>query len=543
VAGRGSLERLKAAMTETAEANGAAVEVAPTEHDCAPLSSGEKLKRLPKPDDEEYNAKFEKLNAQIMAMNTRLGEVKELLDAFHDKRKSGSSEQVELRNKINDEKARFQAVLAKKAEIKSQLERINKHRDELRGQAKSTKDKSQYMKEEDIDEKLKKLQHKLEHTSLTLNEEKQVLSQMKDLERSRGLVVQYAEQMEKMSNSNDMRESVIEELKARDNEIQEIKDRQKDLQDKLNSLRDREASHMPNIPELMAEKKECHEVIRAAKQAKSTLYHERKAALDTYYQREREVKKQIQEERKARSGALNSMFCCHVLTSTFFELAVCGRLELRKKEWEERQKERRAREEAERGEPFEDEIILCDQLATYLSGLLPKAAAAAESSPAAPAAAPEAGMKLVKKKGEDEELEAMFAGLGSKGKGKGAKKSKKIDKKEEKDSARIQHSIDTLSSFSKLKVEVPLSTSSVPATLEALKAAKESFLEKRVAEKERQAAEPEVSTSGAAAELEAGGAYVAEKSAVCVTFVVMGDSVSVTLTVPQENGSSSPASA
>mmetsp|Transcript_14269 Transcript_14269/g.40434 ORF Transcript_14269/g.40434 Transcript_14269/m.40434 type:complete len:506 (-) Transcript_14269:156-1673(-) len=505
-------------MTETAEANGAAVEVAPTEHDCAPLSSGEKLKRLPKPDDEEYNAKFEKLNAQIMAMNTRLGEVKELLDAFHDKRKSGSSEQVELRNKINDEKARFQAVLAKKAEIKSQLERINKHRDELRGQAKSTKDKSQYMKEEDIDEKLKKLQHKLEHTSLTLNEEKQVLSQMKDLERSRGLVVQYAEQMEKMSNSNDMRESVIEELKARDNEIQEIKDRQKDLQDKLNSLRDREASHMPNIPELMAEKKECHEVIRAAKQAKSTLYHERKAALDTYYQREREVKKQIQEERKAR-------------------------LELRKKEWEERQKERRAREEAERGEPFEDEIILCDQLATYLSGLLPKAAAAAESSPAAPAAAPEAGMKLVKKKGEDEELEAMFAGLGSKGKGKGAKKSKKIDKKEEKDSARIQHSIDTLSSFSKLKVEVPLSTSSVPATLEALKAAKESFLEKRVAEKERQAAEPEVSTSGAAAELEAGGAYVAEKSAVCVTFVVMGDSVSVTLTVPQENGSSSPASA
>ena len=189
---------------------------------------------------------------------------------------------------------------AKKAEIKTQLERINKHRDELRGQSKSTKDKAQYMKQEDIDEKLKKLQHKLEHTSLTLNEEKQVLSQMKDLERSRGLVAQYAEQMEKMSTSNDMRESVIEELKARDNELQEIKDRQKDLQDKLNAIRDKEASNMPNIPELMAERKECQEVIRAAKQAKSTLYHERKAALDAYYQREREVKKQIQEERKAR---------------------------------------------------------------------------------------------------------------------------------------------------------------------------------------------------------------------------------------------------
>ena len=96
-------------------ANGSAAEAVPAAQDAAPPVPGEKLKRLPKPDDEEYNAKFDKLNAQIMAMNTRLGEVKEMLDAFHDKRKSGSSEQVELRNKINDEKARFQAVLVSPA--------------------------------------------------------------------------------------------------------------------------------------------------------------------------------------------------------------------------------------------------------------------------------------------------------------------------------------------------------------------------------------------------------------------------------------------
>ena len=85
-------------------------------------------------------------------------------------------------------------------------------------------------------------------------------------------------------------------------------------------------------------------------------------------------------------------------------------------------------------------------------------------------------MKLVKKK-DEAELEAMFAGLGSKGKGKGAKKGKKADKKEEKDtgSARIQHSIDTLTSFSKLKVGVPLTMSSVPETVEALKVMQRTF--------------------------------------------------------------------
>ena len=156
------------------------------------------------------------------------------------------------------------------------------------------------MKTEDIDEKVKKLQHKLEHTSLTLNEEKQVLTQLKDLEKSRTTLAQYAEQMDKMSNSNDLREQVIEELKSHDAELQSIKDFQKELQDNLSALRDKESATLPNVPSLMAERKECYEVIKAAKAAKSQLYNERKAALDEFYTREREVKRQIYEERKVK---------------------------------------------------------------------------------------------------------------------------------------------------------------------------------------------------------------------------------------------------
>ena len=96
-------------MTEPEVVANGAPEAAATE--AAPAVPLEKLKRLPKPDDAEYNVKFEKLNEQINAKNARLGEIKEALDAYHDKRKSGSGEQVELRNKLNDVKARFQSVL------------------------------------------------------------------------------------------------------------------------------------------------------------------------------------------------------------------------------------------------------------------------------------------------------------------------------------------------------------------------------------------------------------------------------------------------
>lgn len=119
------------------------------------------------------------------------------------------------------------------------------------------------------------------------------------------------------------------------------------------------------------------------------------------------------------------------------------------------------------------QIVLCDQLITYLTVFLPKESAVdlqTEASASA-TAEPEAGLKLLKKKGmDDDKLEAMFAGLAGKGRGKGAKKAaRKVDKKDEVSIARIQHSIDTLSAFSRLKVEVPLNSSNIPAAVESLK--------------------------------------------------------------------------
>jgi hypothetical protein len=106
-------------------------------------------------------------------------------------------------------------------------------------------------------------------------------------------------------------------------------------------------------------------------------------------------------------------------------------------------------------------------MASYLQSYLPKEAVPAETSSASISepAAPEAGMKRVKKKGEGEEEELFSV------KGKGGKKGKKGGaKKDDKPAVvKIQHSIDTIAAFGKLKVTVPLATDAVTATIEALK--------------------------------------------------------------------------
>lgn len=98
--------------------NGA--EAAPVEAaaDAPPAPPAEKLKRLPKPDDTEYNAKFDKLNTEIQSKRARVAEIKQVLDDFHERRKGGSSsESTALRNKVNDEKARFTGVLVRPSPI------------------------------------------------------------------------------------------------------------------------------------------------------------------------------------------------------------------------------------------------------------------------------------------------------------------------------------------------------------------------------------------------------------------------------------------
>uniref|UniRef100_A0A061R6X1 Uncharacterized protein n=2 Tax=Tetraselmis sp. GSL018 TaxID=582737 RepID=A0A061R6X1_9CHLO len=485
----------------------------------------EKLKPLPKPDDSEYEKKFELLNSKINSMNARIAEIKEIMDDFHEKRKTGGSGSVELRNKLNDEKNRFQSLLAKKSEVKQQLDRINKHRDELRNHSKLSKDKTQYLKREEIDDKINKLKHQMEHTSLSLNEEKKILSQLQDLERAKTTLSQYSEQMDKIANSNELREKVVEQLRTFDQELQNCKDQQKELNDAISALRERESANMPNVPELMAERKECYEIIKEAKAAKSKLYHQRKEAMDEYYTRQREIRQQQQLDRQARAVQ-------------------------RKKEYEERERERRAREEAEKGEPFEEEITLCDQMISYLGKLLPKGLEAAAEQPEASSASngfgPDSGLKPLKKKGDDA-LESMFTGLSS-GKGKGSKKAKAkaSGRKEDAGPQRIQHSIDTIAAFSKLKVELPLTTGSIQHAVESLKAAKEGFQKRRVAEKERRAAAQEASAQGGedgeAAEglpedeAAAGTAGDAPAGAVEVSLLVAedGETVSVSVKVGEE---------
>ncbi|KAK9804196.1 hypothetical protein WJX72_000615 [[Myrmecia] bisecta] len=434
---------------------------APEETAAAPVRK-ERVKRLSRPDDTEMKAQVEKLQAQIDSHQKRVEEIKEIISSKQGNRQSVSGEQQVVRNKLMELRGQFQAELSKKQQIRADLENATKARDALRAQMRDIRAKgAAYTSVEQVDEQIRKLEHKHEHTSLTLAEEKKLLEDLKRLRASRGTVQQYNDRLESLHTDENVRIQIVERLKACDDKLNAIKGQEEGLRTELNAIRAREQEQTADIPSLIEERNECREVINAAYTAVKEIRAAHRAKVDEFYEREREWKAQQNEERKRKQ-------------------------ELYQKERAERDAARKARDAEMAGEPFDKEVTLCEQLQNYLSKFV-----AAEETKVEAAAAPAAaldGMKIVQRKADKNELDGWFSGLG-KGKGKG-RKGKGSEEKKPAD-VRLMHSIDMLDAFGKLKVEVPLTSSKVPATLESIKARKEFYLQKRKQVKENGGVDPE----------------------------------------------------
>lgn len=163
-----------------------------------------------------------------------------------------------------------------------------------------------YIKKEDIEEKVKKLERRLEHTTLTEEERCQALSLLKTLEHSKVLVSQVkSNEMGCLSLTEDLREQAIQEVKICDVELSEIRATQAELKAHLDALRGA-ATAVPETAQLLVERQECYVIIKAAKAAKAQLYKAFKAEMDLHFDRERAVRRQGQAQRgRARSACLS----------------------------------------------------------------------------------------------------------------------------------------------------------------------------------------------------------------------------------------------
>ena len=377
--------------------------------------------------------------------------------------------------------------------IRKELQAFDAARERVREQAVGMKSKLRFHTIEAVDREIAKLEETHAHTTMSLNEEKKLIAQIKDLNKSRETVREYAEAQGKISGDDGVRKSIIDRLRAKDDAITAVKSEQNGFRGELNAAKEKGDKAFSDVPKLQEERNACYEVIKARREEIRALRAEFKKAEDAHWNREREWRGYLKQEKQ--------------------------------KQWEASQEERKARDEARKQwerenapEPFEAEVTAADQLTAYLAKWDPLGAKAGAEKAAADAKEAEekknaafAGLQMMNKKMKDEEDDDLFS-LSGTSKGKKAKKKGKAESAGPagpNPNERLNISFDAYQHFAKLSLAAPGTVGEVPAMLISLKEKKDLFLEKRKVKKERIAAgledEDEAAKKEAAKEKKDGG--------------------------------------
>ena len=330
---------------------------------------------------------------------------------------------------------------------------------------------------EQIDEEVKKLEYRLHHSSLSLQEEKKLLQQIKDLGKTREFVRDYNERMDKISADESSRGGLLQIIKEKDDQIAALRKQEAEQRAAIEAVRTKARAQGSEVPALLEEKNRLFEENRGGKEQIWKARQEFKAREAEWWEAEKEWRAQQAEDRKK----------------------AWEEREKRRQEYEERKKER---EKEFFVEKYTDEIIMCDQVVAFLEKFTEPAPGSKKdgeegkkgSSSLEGIQAPAGfGTMLVSKKNKkDEDLDSFFAGSGGgkKGKKKGGERPR---------SEWLTLPLDALASFGKLKITAPTTVSEAATAIEQVKEKKEEFVrlqaeakakrEKEEEEKEKSAKE------------------------------------------------------
>lgn len=416
-----------------------------------PVAKISRVKRPERPSREDMNRKVSKVYEEINALQARADEINSLVNGRNQGRNSLSSQIVDGRKRLSELSMQFKSVLDEKNAIKEELIMADKVRERMRQEARSLRDQLPYVRVEEIDEEIKKIDYKIAHTSLTSQEEQRLIKQVNNMRKSRDFVFEYTAKTEKLSTDESSRSALFQKIKEKDQILNGIKKQQEEERKQIEALKEKETTQLSDIPALIEEKNAAFDKIRSLKDQISEIRNDFQLKEQEHWSKEKEWRQQQAMDRKVK-------------------------FEKREAEWKEREEIRRQRQLENYVPPYTDELIICDQLFSYLQKFVPLEKESASAPQQAETVSHKGFEDLhqIKKNRPDEDLGGWFSGLGSKGKPKKAKGSAGGKLKE-----RISLSIDALSSFQKVGLRAPSTVGDVPASLIELKAKKEQFLKRQ----------------------------------------------------------------
>ncbi|KAH7366050.1 hypothetical protein KP509_18G060900 [Ceratopteris richardii] len=416
-----------------------------------PSARPQRVKRFDPPNKTAHFEQIGALQGQIDSLQHRISEIKSILDNRSQNKRVASPEFVAARKKLADLNATFKEAVDRKKAHREELELV---KEKLRGTG--SRSGLPEVSIEELDEQIQKLAYRQTHTTLPIDEEKRLIIQIERLKRSRDSLLRHSSQAEQDQGT---RAELIDLIRKVEQDLNNLKEEQQRQRQILADLREKESALSQDIPALIQERNEAYEAIKSLRDDIKQLKAEFAVKEEEYWRREKEWRAQQALERRLRA-------------------------EKGRADWLEREKIRKQRELENFVEPYTDEIIMCEQLLSYMLKNVPldDSNATSEQQQKSAVVTPEGfGIALIGKKNRNEdELGGWFAGSG----GKKGKKSRGSSTSRSKLHEKISLSIDALSSFGKLKISPPVTYGDVAKSIEELKLKKDQYAEMQKADRE-----------------------------------------------------------
>ena len=393
-----------------------------------------KSQLIKKPDAEAHEKEIKELEEIIGRAEKKLEDFRAQIQA---KREGGTIQaaQTSFKNYLEQLHSQRNELNTEAGRIRAERQPLYAKVDELREEQTRAKPRIKFFDQGEINQHIRGLQEKQEHTSLTLNEEKRIVAEIRELEQSKPLVAQYHERQQQL-------DKIQEELRSLKAKLSDVTSKAQEATSKINELSEQRKEsidkHKAELPILVEQRRDLENKISEYRTKKNELITAFRVQDREYNEQQNlikhikfvtEMKKKLKEQEERRKFA------------------------------EERQKE----EQENKPHPYGEEISKCDAYLQYLGGFVAKQPEAEVSATQAFAGTLEEGMVIIDKKEKSAQVASQWAVGGA-----GPKQKKRRDKKPTAAAPTLHISVDMLSFLSSQGIKVPTTAEDVPATIEAI---------------------------------------------------------------------------
>jgi len=400
---------------------------------------------MPAPDFEAYQEHVAKVQAVIDDLQKQSAKLTDEMKGRSSGKEDFFSKKAVIRAELDEVSGKMNALQEQKESINKALGDRTAESAEMKTAVNKMKKSIGFTSEADIDERIRQIEDKMQHESLSLKDEKAFMVEIKELKKNKPKVSQVSQMENKLQDfKNDSGLSLKEQRNEINGQMAGFREIKKGIQEKLVALQEERKTQLGDMPEILEKKDAIQKKIQEKIVERTTLredFNTAKKAFQEYLSEQRKVKQErYQEEQKAKNA-----------------------------EYKIRQMEKKV--EALDEQPFVSEIVLIEQTIKFCKTLVGEKSEEKKVEAAETVFNNKEGEEvLMTKASRNEEMYYVATK-----KGKAAKKTKAEGDVSKKP---IKHNAETFKLFDSLKLDAPITTADVPALLTKLDAQMEMYQQK-----------------------------------------------------------------